>query len=511
MAETEPAKPAHIVGSTGECVTYAELNSQSLRFAHLLHELGLTEGDTVAFQMANTARIFEVIWGALRSGLFLAQIETGFSADRVEHILRDSGAKLFVTDFQHAAVASEVRQKGYLGVAIWLMADGVVAGYESFEEALRAQRDEPLRREPEGKVMNYSGGSTGMPKAVKGSLPGRQLGDPAPEVLNRGRLWGYSAATVQTCAAPTTRLLMAYSVMAQRFGGTVIVNDSPHPIDVLRYIETYQVTHLQTLPQWFLKIYKTSPSELGTFDLSSLEYICHAGAPCPPKLKSAMMEQFGTIIHEYYSGSEGAGMTYISPDDWLRHPGSVGRAIVGTVHILGADGEEVPTGEPGDIYFEGGPKFEYHNAPELTEKAYNQRGWATLGDVGRLDKDGYLYLLDRADNVIMLSNKRVYCQPIEDELLMLRDVEDAAVLSGKADDLVVLVESVKVNGSDSRNQQITELVANGAGIETSSVHVHVVPSLGRPLTGKLNKKQIRTWYQHILEEAPEPFSRMAKS
>jgi acyl-CoA synthetase (AMP-forming)/AMP-acid ligase II len=217
-----------------------------------------------------------------------------------------------------------------------------------------------------------------------------------------------------------------------RLGGTTVIMDRFDPLRTLELIEEQQVTHVQFVPTHLVRLLKLPDEERARFDLSSLRCVVHAAAPCPPEVKRAALEWLGPIVHEYYSGSEGAGFCAIGPEEWLAHPGSVGKSLLGTAHITDPDGTELPTGEVGQVWFESGQSFSYHGDEAKTREVHDDRGWATLGDMGYLDADGYLYLTDRVSNMIISGGVNIYPREIEDVLILHPAVADVAVV-GVAD------------------------------------------------------------------------------
>jgi len=266
------------------------------------------------------------------------------------------------------------------------------------------------------------------------------------------------------------------------------------PLELLAAIERHRITHVQLVPTHMIRLLKLTDEERGRYDLSSLQKVIHAAAPCPVDTKQQFIEWVGPIVHEFYSGSEGAGLCYIGPEDWLAHPGSVGKSTSGTIHIVGEDGEDVPVGEEGEVWFETNRSFEYHKDPEKTAAAHDPRGWAWLGDVGRVDEEGYLYLTDRASHMIISGGVNIYPREIEDVLVMHPAVADVGVLGTPDPDM---------------GEQVTAFVqlADGATVTEAELidwcrerlshfkcprEVRFVDELPRLPTGKLLKRLLIT-------------------
>ena len=322
---------------------------------------------------------------------------------------------MFVAGDATDAVTGLGRDAGRLRLAV----GGDLPGFDDYEQALAAQPVTPVDDECEGSWMFYSSGTTGRPKGVKPPTIGAPLGGPTLFSGLVGGLYGCSEGSVYLSPAPLYHAAPAgWSTTVQRLGGTVVAMSSFDPVTCLELIERYRVTHVQFVPTHLVRLLKLDDATRAKYDLSSLEVVVHAAAPCPPDVKRAAIEWFGPIVQEYYSGSEGVGFSAITSEEWLEHPGSVGRSLLGTAHIVDEDGDEVPTGETGQVWFEGSSPFEYHGDREKTAAAFDHRGWATLGDVGWLDDDGYLYLTDRVSNMIISGGVNIYPREIEDVLVM---------------------------------------------------------------------------------------------
>src|SRR4051812_27052753 len=399
------------MAGSGETVTYREMDARSKRLAQLLHAHGLRPGDHVAVMLENHPRYFEVFWAAMRSGLYLTPINWHLNADEAGYIVEDCGASVFVTSAAVADVAAQLEPR-LGGVQLRLMMDGAVTGFTPYEDAIASQPAEPLADEVEGAVMFYSSGTTGRPKGIERPLTGAKWGA-SPVVI--GALYGFDADTVYLCPAPLYHAApLAYSMGAQRVGGTVVVMEKFDAADALRLVERHRVTHAQFVPTHFVRMLKLPEAERTAHDLSSLRVAIHAAAPCPVEVKQQMMDWWGPIIHEYYAGSEGAGATIVGPEEWLQRPGTVGRsAIPGSVHICDDDGNELPNGVPGQVWFDANATFKYHNDPEKTAKAYNDKGWTSLADIGYLDDDAYLFLTDRVSHMIISGGVNIYPQEVE--------------------------------------------------------------------------------------------------
>ena len=358
-------------------------------------------GDHIAILMENNRPYLEVAWAAQRSGLYYTAINTHLHAEEAQYILDDCGAVALVTSERMGDVIAGL-DLSRIGIRISVR--GELAGFESYVDVLARTAPGPLEDECEGREMLYSSGTTGRPKGVRKQLPGTALGDPesAPVQIAQGLVArGGGPGTVYLSPAPLYHGAPLVSSMSMhRVGGTVVVMDRFDARQCLELIERYRVTQAQFVPTMFVRLLRLPQHERERRDLSSLEYVVHAAAPCPIAVKRQMIDWWGPIIHEYYSGTEDIGTAYITPQEWLAHPGSVGRPL-NECHIVAESGVELQPGETGIVYFAGGRPFEYHNDPEKTLSVTNELGWRTLGDIGHLDEDGYLYLTDRLAHMVI--------------------------------------------------------------------------------------------------------------
>ena len=429
-AAATPDKPALIVAETGETWSYAELDRRSNRVAQLFRARGLGVGDTVAFFLDNVPDFFALTWGAQRSGLFYVCISSKLTAPEAQYIVEDSGAKLVVASAALSHVAE--RLGPMIGDRGKLVLGGSVTGWQSLEDAIAEQPDTPIADERAGIDMLYSSGTTGRPKGVRVALPE----EPAITTGNvlvqlAAGLYGFGPDSVYLSPAPMYHAApLRWSMTVHRLGGTVVMMQHFDPLAALATIEKYRVDRSQWVPTHFVRMLKLDPAMRARHDISSMKAAIHAAAPCPIPVKQAIIDWWGPVIYEYYAGSEGNGLTAISSAEWLTHQGSVGRPAYGAVHICGEDGEELPPGGEGLIFFSGGGKFEYHNDPGKTAEARNADGWSTLGDIGRVDDEGYLYLTDRKSFMIISGGVNIYPQEIENRIITHPKVADVAVIGG---------------------------------------------------------------------------------
>jgi long-chain acyl-CoA synthetase len=499
-AHTRADVPAVIMGDSGQVVTYRELDERSKRFAQLLRAAGLQPGDHIAVLLDNHPRYFEVFWGAQRAGLYTTPINWHLKADEAGYIIEDCGATALVTSSGLAGIVAGLEP--HLGqVGVRLMIDGVIPGYDSYEDRIAGCADEALPDEVEGSYMFYSSGTTGRPKGIKPVIQRLPFGSGGGTLITLiQHMYGFSPETVYLCPAPLYHAApLGWSTTAQRLGATVVVMEKFDPRRALELIDQHRVTHAQFVPTHFVRMLKLSDQERLGHDLSSLQMVVHAAAPCPVDVKRRMIEWWGPLINEFYAGSEGNGFCALNTAQWLAHPGSVGVPMVGKLRILDDDGDELPTGQAGQIWFESDLRFEYHNDPEKTANAYNDRGWSSLGDIGYLDDDGYLYLTDRASHMIISGGVNIYPQEVENELTMHPAVSDVAVIGVPNADLGEEVKAVVIAADPTAAgpQLAAELIAycrSKLAHYKCPVSVDFVDVLPRLPTGKLLKRELRQRY-----------------
>ena len=498
-AKTRPDHAAIIMAGTGETVTYGAMDAYANRFAQLLRARGFAPNDAFAVLMENNAHYLQLVWGSQRAGTMLVPISTRLTAPEIAYILKDSGTKLLITSPKYAEVLEDIRAEcPDLPV---LVAGG--EGEESLEAALAAQPAEPIADQAPGMIMLYSSGTTGRPKGVRPAPPE----DPDIEAVNplvglavMGAGMPADGSMVYLSPAPLYHAApIGWCTTAQRLGGTVVVMERFDPEFALQTIEKYKVTDSQWVPTHFVRMLKLDEAERSKYDLSSHQRALHAAAPCPVPVKQAMIEWWGPIVNEYYAGSESIGMTMIRSPEWLTHPGSVGTAIHGKLHICGPDGEEVPAGTDGLIYFENDILPTYHNDPEKTADAMHPRGWMTLGDIGHVDEDGYLYLTDRKSHMIISGGVNIYPQEIENLLVTHPKVMDAAVIGAPEPDLgeqvVAVVQPIDMaEAGEAFEQELRDYLAPQLSRIKMPRLFDFRPELPREANGKLYKRELRDEY-----------------
>ncbi len=498
-AKTTPDKPAIIMAETGEALTYGEFDALSNQGAQLFRAVGLRTGDVIALLMNNGPRFLEAAWAAQRSGLVFTCISTRSTAADVAYILRDSGAKLLICSAALEEVARSAANE-CSGVEV-LVAGEVGAARRDFER-LRAERPStPIPDESAGIDLLYSSGTTGRPKGVKAKVPsGEPIGAPN-RVADMARLrFGFDSDTIYLSPAPLYHAApLRWCMAVHRLGGTVVMMEKFDAMAALRAIERYRISAAQWVPTHFVRLLKLEQAQREGFDLSSLKMAIHAAAPCPVAVKDGMLAWWRPVLHEYYAGTEGVGMTAIAPDEWLRKKGSVGRPVLGEVHVCDDAGEPLPHGMEGMVYFSGGATFEYLNDPEKTAGSYNKAGWATLGDVGYLDADGYLFLTDRKSFMIISGGVNIYPQEIENCLISHPQIADVAVIGAPDEEMgervVAVVQPMRW---EDRGEALAAEIMKYARGHLSHVkaprQVDFQKELPRHENGKLYKRLIRDAY-----------------
>ena len=507
-AQTRPDHPAMIMAGSGETVTFGEMDAYANRFAQLLRARGLDRGDHFAVLMENNVHYLQVVWGSQRAGTMMVPISTRLTAPEIAYILKDAGAKFLLTSTHYAEAIAGIRNE--CPDLPLLIVGG--EGDEDYEAALAAQPSEPIADQAPGQYMLYSSGTTGRPKGVKPAPPEDDdilAINPLVGLAVMGAGMPADGSMVYLSPAPLYHAApIGWCTTAQRLGGTVVVMEKFDPEHALETIEKYKVTDSQWVPTHFVRMLKLDPEVRTRYDLSSHQRALHAAAPCPVPIKREMIEWWGPIINEYYAGSEGVGMTLIKAEDWLTHPGSVGKAIHGTLHVCDAEGEEVPAGQDGLLYFENDLIPTYHNDPEKTREAMHPKGWMTLGDIGHVDEDGFLYLTDRKSHMIISGGVNIYPQEIENLLVTHDKVMDAAVIGAPCPDfgekVVAVVQPIDMaDAGDALQAELRDFLAPSLSKIKMPKLFDFRPQLPREANGKLYKRELRDEYQQQAEQQTE--------
>ncbi len=496
-AASAPDRLAVVVGGeTGRTLTFAELEARSNQVAHLLRDRGLGVGDHLAMLLENRTEFFEVMWAALRAGVYVTPINWHLNPTEVAYIVNDCGASLL---FGSAELLRALPDDVALADDRRIAVGGAVPGLEDYEALLAERSTEPIADQSEGSYMFYSSGTTGRPKGIMSPTIGGEIGAPNSFSGLMSVMFGFTEESVYLSPSPLYHAAPAgWTTGGHRLGSTAVVMERFDPIACLELIERHRVTHVQFVPTHMVRLLKLPREVRDRYDLSSLEYVIHAAAPCPPDVKRAFIEWVGPKVHEYYSGSEGMGFCIIGPEEWLAHPGSVGKSLLGAVHIMGADGEELGPRDEGQVFFETPSKIEYHGDPEKTAAAFNDRGWGSLGDVGWVDEEGYLYLTDRVSNMIISGGVNIYPRELEDILVMHPDIADAAVIGVPHPEMGEAVRAVvepagPVDDAGVFAQELIDFSRERLSHFKCPTTVALVETLPRLATGKISKRLFPDW------------------
>jgi acyl-CoA synthetase (AMP-forming)/AMP-acid ligase II len=500
IVQSTPDKPAIIMAGSGETLTYRQLEERSNQGAHLFRKLGLKTGDGIAIFMENNIDFLPICWAAQRSGLYYTCVSSRLTAGEVEYIAKDCNAKVLVVSHSLAGAAQEVA--ALLPEIARFSVGGPVPGYEGWEEAAGAMPKDRIADETAGLDMLYSSGTTGRPKGVRSPLSGLPIDAPSPLGGIVQMLFGLNADSIYLSPAPLYHAApLRYSMTINRLGGTVIVMEHFDAEEALKDIEKYKANASQWVPTMFVRMLKLPDEARRKYDVSSMKSAIHAAAPCPVEVKRKMIEWWGPVIHEYYAGTEGNGFCYVGSADWLTHPGTVGKSLLGEIHICDDEGKELPVGEEGTIYFASQSQFEYHNDKKKTAESRHpaHADWSTLGDVGKLDADGFLYLTDRKAFMIISGGVNIYPQEAENILIGHPAVADVAVIGVPNEDFGEEVKAVvqPARWSDAGPALAEELMAycrEKLSPLKCPRSIDFERELPRHATGKLYKRLIRDRY-----------------
>ena len=504
-AQTRPEHPAVVMAGSGETLTYRQLDERSNQIAHLVRHHGLERGDRIALFMENQIRYMEVVWGALRSGVYVTAINSFLTAEEAAYIIDGCDAQIVITSRAKAEAAAAIDPATTPQVKRWLMCDGLPATsaieWESFEDVVGAMPTSQIGDESAGYQMLYSSGTTGRPKGILRPLPDNPV-DTIDTTANARFLSIYEYGPDMTYLSPAPMYHaapLAFSIAVHRVGGTLVIMEKFDAATCLKNIERFSVTHAQFVPTMFIRMLKLDDADRLAADVSTLRTVIHAAAPCPVETKRQMIDWWGPIIWEYYAGSEGNGATIIHSTEWLEKPGSVGRPQRGQIHICDEAGNDLAAGQVGGVYFSGGGTYTYHKNPEKTAEASLPGGKTTLGDVGYLDEDGYLFLTDRKAHMIISGGVNIYPQEIEDAMIAHPAVADVAVFGVPNPDMGEEVKAVVqpapgVAADDALAAELMAFVRDGIAHYKCPKSIDFLDELPRLPTGKLYKRLLRDRY-----------------
>ncbi len=501
-AEASPDRLA-LVTPAEEQISAGELLARSNRLVHGLRALGLRKGDNVAVVLENGAPMIELYLAVFQAGFYLTPINHHLAGPEIAYIVEDSDAKVFVASerFEEAVLkaAGAIRLPPSHRFAV-----GEVPGFRPFAEISEGQPDHLPEERCAGAVMNYTSGTTGRPKGVR-----RRLADLDPDVAGSlfAAFFGMFGVkpedgNVHLCGSPLYHTaVMMFSGMSLHLGHTLLVMDKWTPERMLELVERYRVTTSHMVPTQFHRLLGLPDEVKSRYDLSSLRCMIHAAAPCPVETKRRMLEWWGPVIYEYYAATEGGG-TLVTPEEWLAHPGTVGRAWPNSeIRILDDEGRDCPPGTPGTVYMRLGQNdFEYHKDRRKTEE--NRReGFFTVGDMGYLDEEGYLYLCDRKIDMIISGGVNIYPAEIEAALHQMPEIEDVAVFGVPNEDWGEEVKAVvkPVPGVEP-GPDLAERILAFAGERLARYKIpksiDFIDEMPRDPNGKLYKRRLRDpWWE----------------
>ena len=463
---------------------------------------GLRSGDHVAIFMENHLRYFEVVWAALRSGLYITTVNSHLTGEEAAYIVDNCEAKVLVASHALAAVAALIPQHAP-NCHTLLMVEGTIDGFTSYEEAITQHPAQALKQEPSGQFMLYSSGTTGRPKGIRRPVRkydiaegGRRLSTP------HSSLWQFDENSIYLSPAPLYHSgPIGFCIATQALGGTVVMMPEFDEREAMRAIEDFGVTHSQWVPTMFTRLLKLPEKVRCEFALDSHRIAVHAAAPCPRAVKQKMLDWWGPIIYELYGGTEANGGTHVTPEEWLARPGTVGKPMLGVIHICDDEGIELPVGEAGLIYFEHHSRFEYFKDRDKTEDAQHPQhpNWTSMGDIGYVDEEGYLYLTDRASFMIISGGVNIYPQEIEDTLIMHPKVADVAIVGAPntemGEEVKAVVEVADHVAADCKlADELIAYTREHIAHYKCPKSVDFVDKLPRQPTGKLYKRLIKDRY-----------------
>ncbi|HEY7843174.1 MAG TPA: AMP-binding protein [Bradyrhizobium sp.] len=501
-AHLRPLQPAFIMANTGEAVTYAELEARSNRLAHFLRRRGLKWLDHYAIFMENNSNYLEACGAGERSGLYFTCVNSYLTASELAYIVTNSESRILITSRAKLNVVREaLPQCARLELCVVVDGAGESERIVGLQEVTAGLPKTPIADESVGTAMLYSSGTTGRPKGILRPLPEQPPEQQMPLFDFLHKLWQYREGMIYLSPAPLYHSAPQAAVnLTIRTGGTAIIMESFDPERYLELVERWGVTHSQLVPTMFSRMLKLPETVRARYDLSSLEIAIHAAAPCPPAVKQEMIGWWGPIIHEYYGATEGLGFTACDSEQWLAHRGTVGKVLLGELHILDENMQPSPAGAPGTVWFKTATPFEYFNDPNKTREARSPDGsMSTVGDVGYVDGDGFLYLTDRATFMIISGGVNIYPQECENLLITHPKIADAAVFGVPNVDLGEEVKAVVqpmpgIAPGPDLAEELLAFCSRSLSRQKVPRSIDFEPELPRLPTGKLYKRLLRDRY-----------------
>jgi long-chain acyl-CoA synthetase len=501
-AYLRPLQPAFIMASSGETVTYRELDVRCNRLAHLFRNRGLKRLDHYAIFMENNSRYLEACGAGERSGLYFTCVNSYLTAGELAYILTNSQSRILITSRAKLGVAREaIKECPNVELCIVTDGEGESDRIVGLREATAGLPTTPIADEFVGTAMLYSSGTTGRPKGILRPLPEQPPVQNLPIFDFLHKLWQYREGMIYLSPAPLYHSAPQAAVnLTIRAGGTAIIMESFDPERYLELVEKWGVTHTQLVPTMFSRMLKLPEEVRKRYDLSSLEIAIHAAAPCPAMVKDEIIRWWGPIIHEYYGATEGLGFTSCNSEEWLAHRGTVGRVLLGELHILDENMKECPVGTAGTVWFKTATPFEYFNDPAKTKEVRSPDGsMSSVGDVGYVDAAGYLYLTDRATFMIISGGVNIYPQECENLLITHPKIADAAVFGVPNADLGEEVKAVvqpmpDVLPGPELAEELIAFCSQSLSRQKVPRSIDFEKELPRLPTGKLYKRLLRDRY-----------------
>ena len=505
-AKQHPDRPAVIMAQSGEGLTYAALEARANQLSHLLRSQSLAAYDHYSIFMENNLEYMETCAAGERTGLYYTCINSYLTAPELAYILQNSESKVLITSKAKLDIALEAVADCpmvQLVLVVGASSDDLPAGgqFASYEDAIASHPSHAIEDEVLGTSMLYSSGTTGRPKGIIRPLPPQAPAEPLPLYSFLLNLWQYREDMIYLSPAPLYHSAPQAAVnLTLRIGGTVVIMERFDAEQYLSLIGQYRVTHSQLVPTMFSRMLKLPETVREQYDLSTLELAIHAAAPCPVLVKQQMIEWWGPIIHEYYGATEGLGFAACNSEEWLSHPGTVGKVVLGELSVLDDDMQPLPLGEPGTLWFKSATEFQYHRDEEKTREATSSDGsMTTVGDVGYVDADGFLYLTDRKTFMIISGGVNIYPQETEDLLISHPKVADAAVIGVPNQDLGEEVKAVVqpiagLAGDDSLTEELLQYLSERVSRQKLPRSIDYRDELPRLPTGKLYKRLLRDEY-----------------
>ena len=499
-AASKPDEPAIIIGGRGEIITWREYDLKVNQIAQYFKDIGLKEKDHIAILLENCEAYLEIATAAFDAGLLVTNISTHLKRDEIEYVIDDSESKVLFTSEKYADLAGQLLDSTP-NVTYRLMLRSTIPGFDSFEETMARYEGSPIEYGNSGTFMLYSSGTTGRPKGIVWEIADTPVGKMDPNLEAGMVLFQITDRSIYLSTQPLYHSApAAFALSCLEVGATVVLMEKFDAEASLSMIEKYKATHSQWVPTMFVRILKLPEDKRLKYDLSSMKVMIHAAAPCPPDVKEQLIEWLGPVLYEFWGGTETAIVTFIRSEEWLEHRGSVGRGITAALHILDEEGNELPPGEPGVIYMEGGRQYSYFKEPEKTASSRNRDGWTNIGDIGYLDEDGYLYLTDRKSFMIISGGVNIYPQETEDAMIMHPKVVDVAVIGVPNEEFGEEVKAVvqPVDMADAGPELEQELIEYARG-KVSHLKcprtVDFMEELPRTPSGKLLKRLVAEKYR----------------